>query len=274
MPRDWQEAAAHGLLWRANNPYPHSSPHLGLLFERYPRLSGEQTERLEWLRDFLQFAEGPSPAGRAAPEPTQTWRRRLAEVHERLDALLTGNKGEKRIFATASRLAIGLGNANAIETGFAFDAACGLPVLAGSAVKGLARAGAVLTAVDGDKLRRRLGDGPVGKASGNSGDVIFLDALPAEWPRFDIDIINRHHDAEQLPWQKLPLDADKPNPLHFLVVRPGVGFTFRIMPARGAEPSILGEIWEWLTVALDVLGAGAKTAVGYGQLKEAADKST
>lgn len=52
-----------------------------------------------------------------------------------------------------------------------------------------------------------LGEGPAGNDPGEGGRLIFLDALPLEWPAFEIDVITRHHDPEALAKQKVPLRA-------------------------------------------------------------------
>jgi CRISPR-associated protein Cmr6 len=266
-----RDPAARDLLWRNGEPYANRSPHLGLLFERFPRLPEENGGRLTWLEDFVDFAKGPRPQGKTNREPTVLCKRRLETVHRRLDDLLKARGGETRVFATKGRLALGLGNPNAAEIGFSFDASCGLPVLPGSSVKGLARAGAELAGASEGDMPACFGRGPQGQDDGESGTVVFLDALPQGWPRFEIDIINRHHDAENLPKQKRPLDADKPNPVHFLTVASGTRFVFRLLPAQGADTGVLSNVWTWLAQALDVLGAGAKTAVGYGRMLSASN---
>lgn len=119
---------------------------------------------------------------------------------------------------------------------------------------------------DEGRIEEILGKDTKPGEQGRSGGVVFLDALPLCWPRLDIDIITRHHDAEKLSEQAVPLDADEPNPLHFLTVAPNETFVFRLLPTRAATQAALDLAWSWLAAALDVLGAGAKTAVGYGQM--------
>lgn len=242
------------------------SPHVGLMFERFPRLLGTTAghfeiadkARREWLDEFIDLAA--ETRARAA---------RLSAVHARLDGLTRAAGGDRRDFRTVWRFAIGLGNPNVAEIGFSFDAACGVPTLPGSAVKGLARAGAQLCDTAPGERARLLGEGPIDDDPGNVGAVVFLDALPARWPTLEVDIITRHHDAEALPGQRTPLDTDAPNPVHFLTVAKDQVFTFRLLPRSGAPDGALGLVWTWLERALDDLGAGAKTAVGYGQMRPA-----
>lgn len=239
------------------------SPHPGLVFDRFPclvtRVAGHYEigdgARLHWLDEFVLLA-GETPARRT----------RLTSVHARLDRLTSAARGERRDFRTAWRFATGLGNPNVAEIGFSFDAACGVPTLPGSAVKGITRAGSRLCEAALADQRLALGEGPEAGDAGNAGALVFLEALPVQWPKLEVDIITRHHDAEALPGQKVPLDTDAPIPIHFLTVAPGQMFAFRLLLRPGAPERALALAWTWLERALDDLGAGAKTAVGYGQM--------
>ncbi|NOY25475.1 MAG: type III-B CRISPR module RAMP protein Cmr6, partial [Oligoflexia bacterium] len=114
-----------------------------------------------------------------------------------------------------------------------------------------------------------MGPTPDDPRAARAGTIAFLDAMPETWPSdglFEIDIITRHHDPEAFSRQKTPLDADDPNPVHFLVVKPDVAFVFRLLPLGDATDSDLDDAWRWLAAALGDLGAGAKTAVGYGEM--------
>lgn len=258
MPREViaRSAAIAGLL-RVNG-----SPHLGLIFDRFPRLLNranlliEEAARRDWLEEFCKLANGP----------TQTSKRRLQAVHARLDAIMAAGHGQRRVFTTTERLATGLGNPNAADIGFSFDFACGLPGLAGSAVKGLVREGAEIAAAGGQRIADLLGEGPTSASEGQGGILIFLDALPQEWPRFEIDIITRHHAPDALATQRTPLETDQPNPIPFLTVAAGTSFVFRILGGTHATSETYETVWTWLARALD-FGAGAKTAVGYGRMQ-------
>jgi len=256
-------SAVESILDRNQIEKRHRSPHLGLVFDRFPRLLDEQTLRIAedarsaWLKEFKDLAAG-----------TSFRERRLAAVHARLDVVVKERGGEHRTFRTVERFATGLGNPNAADIGFSFDAACGVPCLAGSAVKGLVREGARIVDADKERIAALLGEGPVGTADATRGKLVFLDALPAKWPEFDLDIITRHHNAEALAQQKTPLDADEPNPVPFLTVQPQTALVFRVLPegpSGNVSADAMSNVWDWLTVALD-LGAGARSAVGYGRM--------
>ncbi|RME63090.1 MAG: type III-B CRISPR module RAMP protein Cmr6, partial [Caldilineae bacterium] len=71
-------------------------------------------------------------------------------------------------------------------------------------------------------------------------------------------------------------DWHSPNPIPFLTVAPGNEFLFAVLPRR---PEVEQDCKDaetaarWLKQALATLGAGAKTAAGYGVFREKADKS-
>lgn len=240
-------------------------PHLGLVFERFPRVlerdgSGfaMSSARHEWLTRFIELSARSNPL--------------LSRYHQRLDAACAAMGGERHVLETRGRLAIGLGNPNAAEIGFALDHATGLPVIPGSSLKGLARAGARLLDEEAAAFEV-LGSpsSPDAREAGRSGTVILLDALPETWPPpgggFEIDVVTRHHDPGKLAEQKTPLDTDEPSPVHFLVVTAGVRFVIRLLPRRPGSSGDVATAWRWLERAGSLLGAGGKTAVGYGEMR-------
>ena len=239
------------------------SPHPGLVFERFARILELADDRYKlqprarygWLQEFLELAK-----------PTEVRKAHLQDVHARLDVLTASKAGLRRELPTVWRFVSGLGNPSASETGMAFDAACGVPHLPGSSVKGLTRAGAELADVEEQRIAAVLGRGPDNGDGGAAGGVVFLDALPLRWPKLEIDVITRHHDAEALRDQKTPLDTNEPNPVHFLTVASREVFAFRLLPAWPEHKGQLDDAWRWLAHALKHLGAGGKTAVGYGQM--------
>jgi CRISPR type III-B/RAMP module RAMP protein Cmr6 len=203
----------------------------------------------------------------------------LQDVHDRLDGLLggPGGNGQDAAWAewsTASRLAIGLGAEHPWENGFSLDFSCGVPVLPGSALKGLCRAWAKWQGME-SKLTRRLFGSELGDdEAARAGDLVFLPAYPApqsgqsllEW-----DLLNPHlpgyyratqEDREARRIEAVP--TDDPLPVSFLAVPAGVPFVFRLLSRPGSAPGTADEGLSILARALADLGIGAKTAVGYG----------
>jgi len=164
---------------------------------------------------------------------------------------------------TEWRLAIGLASASPLETGIRLHHLYGVPVLPGSGLKGLARA----AARDWLKIDER----EYGTAFGTpdaAGLVDILDAAPI--PRegkalLEVDVMNPHY-SDWYQKKGPPSDDQSPVPVFFLTVPPGTEFEFALLCRRRTDEArhALGRVVEWLRVGLTEMGAGAKTAAGYG----------
>jgi len=136
------------------------------------------------------------------------------------------------------------------------------------------------------------------------GKVWFFDAYPLSKPEIEVDIMNPHYgDYYNLTNPKPPADYLSPNPISFLTVGEGAKFQFLIgikgkdnesigdnsklftdssgspimvrkeedaselVPASSETP-LLYILEAWLSKALEEHGVGAKTAVGYGYMKD------
>ncbi len=95
------------------------------------------------------------------------------------------------------------------------------------------------------------------------GQVVFLDAVPRYASRLHLDIVTPHFGAYYGDKNAgtPPSDTGSPKPTRFLVVPGGVQFAFALT-SRSSE--CLNDASRWLRRALVELGAGAKTAAGYG----------
>jgi CRISPR-associated protein Cmr6 len=202
-------------------------------------------------------------------------RRREAALH----ALAAGPRSWHVIRLRAEpewRLAVGLGNsANAHEIGLALHGTYGWPVIPGSALKGLAAAWAASSGgIDADVIRRVLGTprrdirAPAvgGLAGAARGTVRFLDAIPAGHPvAVEADVLTPHvkpyYDGAAAGKPVPPAEYHNPVPLTFLTVRGAYA-----VDLYGTASEDVGLAAEWLAKAGDELGAGAKTAAGYGYL--------
>ncbi len=102
---------------------------------------------------------------------------------------------------------------------------------------------------------------------GAAGGAVFLDAIPAEAPRLELDIMNPHYPQYyQSNGKTPPTDWQSPVPVYFLTVAPQTAFWFAV-GWRGPEDSAGGarrRAEAWLRWGLMELGAGAKTSAGYG----------
>lgn len=174
------------------------------------------------------------------------------------------------------RLAVGLGNkASPHEIGLALHGTYGWPVIPGSALKGLAAAWAESpeSGADPADVRRVLGGPRPGEritpsSSARMGTVRFLDAIPEGRPvSVALDVLTPHvkpyYDALATGGTPVPPPAEyhNPVPLAFLAVRGRFA-----VDLWGTSDKDLGLAGQWLKAAGEELGAGAKTAAGYGYL--------
>lgn len=189
-----------------------------------------------------------------------------------------------RCYKLESDFVTGLGLEHPIENGFAWHHSLGTPYLPGSSVKGLVRAWAEqwqTNSMSHEDFARIFGVGGSTrharrKRESMIGSVIFLDALPIRSVKLKADIITPHYSDyyQDASGSTAPADWLVPNPIPLLVVEKGCTFFFGIVPvlSRQAKEAQLKQaradcekVQEWLAEALEWLGAGAKTAVGYGR---------
>jgi len=109
------------------------------------------------------------------------------------------------------------------------------------------------------------------------GALSFWDACPAppensgEQGFLRIEILTPHY-GEYYQGHTSPADCGQPVPNPFLTIAPGCRFTFFVQCETARLPETLRGKWRPLleqafSHAFDWLGFGAKTAVGYGQMK-------
>lgn len=182
--------------------------------------------------------------------------RQKTAVVARLQALVRrGWRGAILTAKTRSRLAVGLGTGLALEnSGLATHPVLGYPCIPGSAIKGLTRAASPIARCD------LFGD------PSHQGKSLFFDAIPGGFPKVAVDLVNPHFKAWYQSHRNPPADYLSPEMAYFLTVQEGSTFLFPIAVRKGAPEGALVLIREWLTVALDELGVGGKTAAGYGRM--------
>jgi CRISPR-associated protein Cmr6 len=198
--------------------------------------------------------------------------------------------------AAASRLLIGHGNPSGSDVGLTVHRTWGVPVLPGSALKGLTAHYVDALYGDRDEPERRQWLGPTwtrgrvrpgdgaGAAFGglfgapeadgeeNSarrGLVEFHDALyvpgSAHGKPFARDVLTVHQKPyyDQRSEDDWPNDWTSPVPVPFITVRPGTRFLLVLTGPRSwrvrAMSLLLAALAEW--------GIGGKTSVGYGRLQ-------
>jgi CRISPR-associated protein Cmr6 len=204
----------------------------------------------------------------------------------------------------ASRLLIGHGNPAPTEVGITLHHTWGVPVLPGSALKGLtahfvatcygadpdenaperaAWTGPVhengrLIAQPGAVYRRLFGAPGVSGADGSllpgcQGEVVFHDALwiPQDSePWLARDVLTVHQKTYYQGRDQLPSDHDDPNPVAFVSVLPKTAF----LVALSCPDSELRQMAaRFVKKALCEWGIGGKTAAGYGRMSLGGNKA-
>ena len=280
----------------------HSAPpkkpdhaHAGLWFERF--FNGYQND---WtIADTAKQTWIKSVTGQQGDKT------KLENFVKRQHALVTALQGESHCYSTDWHFVTGMGNPHPVENGFSWHPTLAVPYLAGSAVKGLVRAWVELEKIeiltelkDGDNLSeenrvdlKRINDRlkhwfgtedkePVAEQAEQAGDFIFFDAIPSGPPVLLCDIMTPHmgkwyeqgDDVQKnLNPEVIPADWHEPIPLPFLAVKKAQ-LIFSIAPLnphnKPDDVKELAQVFEALNNALLWLGAGAKTAAGYGYMTE------
>ena len=207
-------------------------------------------------------------------------------VQSRLDLLTLLEKQHGALFrrvalVNSSRLLLHLGRSSVLENvGLYAERPTGLPVIPGSAVKGVVSTWACWEShfqeTDGSfapmipasiqrqnfrHIPRPLAQSILGdnRSSGSesAGSIIFLGAFPVKAPpAITLDIVTPHNGPRILP-----------NP--FLAIDVGTEWAFALLahPSASEPAEELDAASNWITEALgiDGIGLGAKTASGYGR---------
>lgn len=182
----------------------------------------------------------------------------------RLAALVRARDGHFVFFKTDGRFVTGMGREHPVENGFNWHYTLGAPFIPGSSIKGMVRAWASDWLKD-DTVERIFG--PEASEGKTVGTVIFFDALPVRPVILECDVMTPHY-SEYYRQSGPPSDWYSPVPIPFLTVAGGQTFVFALAPRRPGNPGDqedAGKALGWLNDALANIGAGAKTAVGYGR---------
>jgi CRISPR-associated protein Cmr6 len=274
--------------------------HRGLWYDRFfNRYAADwtldETAKKDWIDGVVRGKTGDQE--------------QIAAAKTRLAALCAKLDGQIRVYAANWHFATGLGNPHPVENGFLWHPVLGTPYIAGSAVKGLVRAWVEAWMEFADENQRRhtlfrwfgsededcrtrkeLRAAGYRPPSGGTdidtqaGAFIFFDALPTAPIMLKCDVMTPHMgkwyeqggeitDLNSHP-ERIPADWHDPVPVYFLVAdRPS--FQFAVAPRTEAAKADLSQVLDALDNALQWLGAGAKTAVGYGLMtkKETASGS-
>lgn len=252
---------------------------LFLLFYRYvwtwrPNWEMKGPQKQKMMRKVARKAGKDSPA---APY-LNNFRERQQQLLAALGAEGWAVPPEPLLLETDARLIAGLGYKGALEVGITLHPLYGFPYLPASSIKGVARAYAELVDGSADEATIAQVFGSPAKAPDRAdefrvGAVRFFDALPTRFPKLEVDVMTPHFGPYYRDGEP-PGDWHDPNPVPFLTVAEGQPFQFFLaardgVPLEGEGDSIPAEeclalASKWLKVGLEHLGAGGKTAAGYG----------
>lgn len=202
------------------------------------------------------------------------------EAFLRWSSSFTDGAGHRsKSVATRGRLIIGLGSESVLETGLRLDHTYGVPIIPGSALKGLAShychdvwgQRRNTSAPEENTPFRRGGDyhSLLFGTTEDGGVITFHDAwiLPDSLGNaLLLDVMTPHHPKWQLD-EAPPTDFDSPVPIPFL----SVAGSFDVRLSWSGPSSDQAEAWTKLTMqilteALSEWGVGGKTSSGYGRL--------
>jgi len=237
----------------------------GLLLDFYLTDAGDDGEaRRGLLESAAAAARLAAPIYRAAFD---RWAREVA-------------KAPAKTVRVASRLIAGLGAGTVLETGITLHHTYGVPIIPGSALKGLASAYCDKEWGAREPVYRKDVESGVHRTLFGTGDesgcIIFHDAwiLPASLENgggLKLDVMTPHHTEYYMKGgeENPPADTDAPVPVAFL----SVAGDFRVAVSCNAGTAEARKEWaelamELLVQAVADLGAGGKTSSGYGRMHE------
>jgi CRISPR-associated protein Cmr6 len=252
--------------------------HHGLWFDRFIngydsnwqlKADKDHDAKRQWIDTVADSGSGPCGD-----------RDQLSAQQLRRDQLARAIGGQTRCYSTDWHFATGLGLPHPVENGLLWHPTLGVPYLTGAAVKGMVRAFAEtwMDPIANPRQRQSwFGSQQHGDIPEQAGDYIYFDALPIAPIRLIGDIMTPHMGnwyqqgggRNALDRGTCPGDWHEPVPIPFLVVK-DASFQFAIAP-RGphGNPEDLTRLLDLLDQALAWIGAGAKTAVGYGSMGRA-----
>lgn len=229
-------------------------------------------KKSEWIKSVTERSNNST----LAHTDEDTLKRDLEEMCQRRESLATTVWDTMpRVLLTDGRFVTGMGRQHPVENGMAWHHTLGVPYLPGSSIKGVIRGWIEQWEAQENASLLKEAERIFGpRDTTDTGSITVLDALPTGPVDMKIDIMTPHY----APWyaeHKAPGDWYDPIPIPFLTVAADQEFQFIIAPrkpGRDSDRKDADAAMKWLINALTWIGAGAKTAVGYGRFKEPAAK--
>lgn len=188
--------------------------------------------------------------------------------HAATNALVARHPGWTRrrvLIEPMWRLVVGHGEDSVHDTSLTLSPTYGLPILPGTALKGLAASAA---AENGWTKRDTILFGvprPHQPSEAHRGSVLIWDALPTRPPTLVLDVLTPHvkdyYDTANTTGTptEVPAEYHNPVPIRFLAVEKTPFRSYLIGSADDVR-----RCGELISRGLDELGIGGKTAAGYG----------
>ena len=246
---------------------PAPTTHAGLWLDRFlpkqPKATNSDEDKGTIQAHIKRLADIKVP---------DTYRHHFKRWEDHLTAL--GEANVLRSEATVQgRMIIGLGAESVLETAIHLHHTYGVPVIPGSALKGLTANYARNHLNDPSWHKSKDGIGASYRAlfgdTTEAGCVIFHDALwippsggeDKDKLPLDLDVMTVHHRGYYgTHGQEPPADSDDPNPVSFVTAHG------KYLIALEGPPAWTDAAMSLLQRALAEMGIGAKTAAGYGRL--------
>lgn len=260
---------------------PTKKAHSGLWYERFfnqytADFKIEQTGKAKFLDTYFSGESKEHSCGDTTSIDHFTLRQQ---------SLVSAKKGRTVSLQSTWHVATGLGNPHPLENALQWHPVLGTPYLPASGVKGVLRGWLELHGLPSDAMLTLFGsvskDTSIGDDTQQAGELIFFDALPAKPVNLIKDTMTPHmgkwyEKGADLPGigPTLPADWHAPVPIPFLVAK-DLLLQFSIAPRTSIENSdpLVEFALNALKDALIHIGAGAKTAAGYGHMQELDDKN-
>ena len=215
--------------------------------------------------------------------------------HAQSQIEVVANLGGQSLAFQSGRFVTGMGNSHPVENGFAWHPTLGVPYLTGAAVKGLVR-GYIETHLDeadpANPEKKQLllhwfgstDKDPTSQGyKSQAGELMFFDAVPTEPVTLGVDIMTPHmgkwyekgggNDAGKP--DAVPADWHAPVPVAFLTAKKIIllfSFALRPYAVTQQRPAIdFSDVETALKNVLEQMGAGGKTATGYGGMQQSTD---
>ncbi len=257
---------------------------LGLLLDKYmPKSVLEKEGKAHWLSDIFKSGDNNNSQNNHIDEIF------AKNAYQRWKAMMK-SLGVKPFDLTLDwRMVVGLGGETILETDITLHHLYGIPIIPGSALKGLTRAyvseeykkyyvpedkpeeerePSHTIEKDHSTIKRIFG------TQTDAGTVCFFDAMPLQGQaKFVVDIMNPHYPKyyNSLQSNKIipPTNDQQPNPVTFLTVM-NTTFSFALIPRNpdnNQHKADVDSVKKWLQEALQKYGVGGKTSAGYGYFK-------